>query len=76
MKNEVLKMIVKYLDVKGLVMELLDETLEKAIMEAVEKSETKVDDTFVPMIYPLVEAEILKQIEEKLDLEKILGLEE
>lgn len=76
MKNEVLKMIVKYLDVKGLVMELLDETLEKAIMEAVKKSETTVDDTFVPMIYPLVEAEILKQIETKLDLAKIFGLEE
>ena len=74
MKNKVLKLIVKYFNLKGFVVELLDDVVEEAVMKAVAESKTKVDDTFVPMIYPMIEKELIKQINDKLDLEKLLGL--
>lgn len=76
MKNKILKMVVKYFNLKGFIMELFDDVVEEAVMKAVAKSKTKVDDTFVPMIYPMIEEEILAQIDEKLDLSKIFGLNE
>ena len=76
MKTRILKMLVKYFNLKGFIVELLDNVVEEAVMKAVEKSETKIDDTFVPIVYPLIEKELLKQINEKLDLEKLLGLKD
>lgn len=76
MKNKILKLFLKHINLKGFIVELLDDVVESAVMEAVKKSKTQVDDTFVPMIYPLVEKELITQINEKLDLEKLLGLDE
>mgnify|MGYP003645263322 CR=1 FL=1 len=76
MKNKLLKMVVKYFNVKGFVKELVDDVLEEAVFTAVKKSKTTLDDKFAPMFYPLVETELLALIEEKLDMDKILKLED
>jgi len=76
MKIKILKLIVKYIDLKGLVLDLMDNVVEEILLKAVKESKTKIDDSFVPLVYPMVEKEILKIIEEKLDLNKIFKLEE
>lgn len=76
MKNKLLKMVIKYFNLKGFIKELVDDVLEEAVFTAVKKSKTQLDDKFAPMFYPLIETELLDLIEEKLDLEKIFKLDE
>jgi len=76
MKDKLLRMIFKYINIKGLLLDLIDNVLEEAVMKAVKKSTTKIDDAYAPIFYPILEVELLKVIDEKLDIEKLLGLKD
>lgn len=76
MKDKLLRMIFKYINIKGLLIDLIDNVLEEAVMNAVQKSTTKIDDAYAPIFYPILEKELLKVVENKLDIEKLLGLKE
>jgi hypothetical protein len=76
MKDKILKMVFKYINIKGLLVETIDVVLEEAVMNAVTKSTTKIDDAYAPIFYPILEKELLKLVEDKLDLEKLLGLKD
>jgi hypothetical protein len=76
MKEKALKIVVESIDLKKLAIGIFDEVLEEAVKSAVAKSPNKIDDALLPMLWPLIEAEFKKLVEEKLDLAKILKLEE
>ena len=74
MKEKILKLIVKYLNVKGLLTELVTEVVDEALDKVVADSSNPYDNMAKAAMWPVMEAELAKQIEEKVDLEKILGL--
>lgn len=47
---------------KALVVEMLEKVAEKAIMEAVAKSETKLDDVVAAALVPSLKAALIEQI--------------
>ncbi len=65
MKVDVKKLVLNSIDLEKLAFGIIDEVLEKALLEVVAKSENKIDDAAVAMIYPIVEAEIKKLISAK-----------
>lgn len=58
--NEAKVIAVKH--VKALTVELLEKVAEKAIMEAVEKSPTKLDDVVAAALVPSIKAALIEQI--------------
>jgi len=64
--------LIASIDLKGLANGLVDEVLEEALKKIVADSSNTVDDMLMAAIYPVLEAELKKVIEAKLDLEKIL----
>ena len=71
----VIKFVLKYINVKPMIKELVDVHLEKFVMDAVAKSKTKIDDAVVPLMYSALEKQALDSIE-KLDLEAMFKLNE
>lgn len=53
------------IDLVGLSNIVIDDLLEVAIKNAVEKSENKIDDAAVALILPIVKSEVKKLIAEK-----------
>ena len=64
-KELLIKILKDNVNLEGIVFALLDDVIEKALQEAVSKSENKIDD-MVMVIYPTLESEIKKLISEKL----------
>ena len=62
MKVDLVKLLLESIDIEKLAFALLDEVLEPALKNAVEKSTTKIDDAVVTMLYPIIEAEVKKLI--------------
>ena len=58
--NELNKTFLKLVNWIGLVDLIIDGIIEPALKSAVEKSETKLDDAAMAMIYPIVEVEAKK----------------
>jgi len=75
MLKSIAKFILKFVNVKGMLLELVDEKLEKEIDRIVAKTSNSWDDSAKALIYPVLEKELLEVINE-LDLEALLGLKE
>lgn len=61
--KEIAKKALKCIDLVGLSNVLIDDVIEKAINDAVLKSETKIDDAVVALLIPIVKAEVKKYLE-------------
>jgi len=66
MKVDVKKLLLDSVDLEKLAFGLIDDVIEVAIKEAVAKSETKIDDSVVALLYPIVEVEVKKLISAKI----------
>lgn len=75
MKKQVLELVVKYLDLKGLVKDVVTEVADEALQKAVKDSANPYDDMAYAALWPVVEVELEKLIEEKLDMSKLLGVD-
>ena len=73
--KKVVLFLLKYINIKPMLKELVDVHLEKFIMDAVKKSENKIDDAVVPLVYVAMEQEVLAKIE-ALDFEAMFKLKE
>lgn len=71
----VLRMILKYVDLKGLAKESIDIHLDALLERIVAKSKNTIDDSAKALLYPIVEAELLEMVE-RIDIEKLLGIKE
>lgn len=76
MKTKLLKLLVKYFNLKGLATELVTEVLDETLEGVVNNTSTPFDNMAKASLWPVVEEEAKKVIEAKLDLNKLLGLEE
>ena len=76
MKEKLLRAVVKYLNIKGLAKELVTEVADDLLTKVVEDSSTEFDDMAKAALWPVLEREAVKLIDEKLDMEAILGLKE
>ena len=76
MKNRILKMVVKYFNIKGFMSEMVTEIADEALEKVVQGSINPMDNMVKAALWPVLEEEIQKLIEEKLDLAKIFKLEE
>lgn len=65
MKVDVKKLLMDSIDFEKLFFAVIDEVLEKALMEVVEKTENKIDDAVMAMLYPIIEVEVKKLISAK-----------
>lgn len=66
MKVDIKKIVLESIDVEKLAFAIIDEALEPALKEAVLKSENKIDDSVMALLYPVIEAELKKVISEKI----------
>lgn len=66
MKVDIKKIVLESIDLEKLAFAIIDEALEPAIKEAVLKSENKIDDSVVALLYPIIEAEVKKIISAKI----------
>lgn len=76
MSDKLKKLAVASFDLKGFATGLVDEVIEEALKKVVTDSSNTIDDALFPILWPLLEEEAKKLIEEKLDLGDILGLPE
>ena len=75
MKKELLSILVESVDLKKLANGVLDNVIEEALKKVVADTTNPFDDMAMASLWPVLEAEVKKMIEEKLDLSKILGLD-
>ena len=76
MKNKVLLLVVKYFNIKGFMSEMVCEVLDEALDKVVKDTANPYDDMAKASLWPLLEGEAKKVIEDKLDLSKLLKLDE
>lgn len=76
MKNKLLKLVIKYFNIKGFITEVVCDVVDEALDNAVKRTDTQLDDMAKAALWPVVEEEAKKIIEEKLDMSKLLGVEE
>jgi len=76
MKKELLELLVASIDLKKLANGLVDEVVQKALEKVVADSANPIDDVIMAALWPVLEKEVKKLIEEKLDLAKILKSDE
>jgi len=75
MKDELLKTLIECIDLKKLANGIVDNVIEEAIKKVVADSANTIDDMAVAALWPLIEVEVKKLIEDKLDLAKLLKLD-
>ena len=76
MKTELLKLLVENINLKGLANGIIDEVIEVALKKVVADSSNPIDDVVMASLWPLLEKELKKLIDENLDLAAILGVNE
>jgi hypothetical protein len=76
MKEKLLKVAVESIDLKKLANGIIDEVIEEALKKVVADSENTFDDMAMGALWPVLEKEVKELIEEKLDMGKLLGLQE
>lgn len=76
MKEKLLKLVVKYINVKGLLKDLVTEVADELLEKAVNSSKTPFDNMAKASLWPVLEEEASKLIDDKLDLEKLFGLKQ
>jgi hypothetical protein len=75
MKKELLEILVQSVDLKKLANGVVDNVIEEALKKVVASTANPFDDMAMASLWPVLEIEVKKLIEEKLDLTKILGLD-
>tara|TARA_R110000782_G_scaffold189300_1_gene279245 strand:+ start:296 stop:529 length:234 start_codon:yes stop_codon:yes gene_type:complete len=75
MKKELLEILVQSVDLKKLANGVVDNVIEEALKKVVASTTNPFDDMAMASLWPVLEVEVKKLIEEKLDLTKILGLD-
>lgn len=73
MKEKILRLLIKRLDVKGLAIDLVADIVDEALEKLVKDSSNPYDNQVKSLLWPLIEAEVIARVE-KIDLEKLLGL--
>lgn len=73
MKEKILRLLIKRLDVKGLAIDLVADIVDEALEKLVQDSSNPYDNQVKSLLWPLIEAEVIARVE-KIDLEKLLGL--
>ena len=76
MKKELLKILADNVNLKGIAYDMIDEVLEEALKKVVADSSNPFDDMLMASVYPILEKEVKKLIDEHLDLDKLLKLDE
>jgi acetyl-CoA carboxylase alpha subunit len=76
MKEKLLPILVESIDLKKLANGIIDEVIEEALKKVVADSSNTIDDMVMASLWPLLEKEVKKLVEEKLDLGKILGMDD
>lgn len=71
----VFRMILKFVDLKGLTKEAIDIHLDAFLERVVANSKNTIDDSAKALLYPIVEKELLETVD-KIDLEKLFGIKE
>ncbi len=74
--KEALKVLAESVDLKKLANGLMIKVVGQALDNVVAKTENTLDDSMKAMLWPLLEEEVKKQVDEHLDLVKILKLDE
>lgn len=67
MDDKFKKIIKDNINLKGFAYSLIDEVLEPALKQLVLDSKSPIDDAMVGLIYPVLELEIKKKVDEFLD---------
>jgi len=75
MLKGIAKFILRFVDIKGMLLVLIDEKLEKEIDRIVGRTDNNWDNQAKMLIYPVLEKEMLKVVNE-MDIEALLGLKE
>lgn len=75
MKNELIKLLLESIDLKKLANGVVDNVVEEALKKVVADSSNPIDDMVMASLWPVLEIELKKLIEEHLDLSKILKLD-
>jgi len=75
MKEALLKTLVESINLKALANGIIDNVIEESLKKVVADSANPFDDMAMASLWPVLELEVKKMIEEKLDLTKILKLE-
>lgn len=65
-KDELVQILISNVNLKGIAFDLLDGVAGEALRNIVESSENKWDDALMASIYPVLEKELKRLIEEKL----------
>ena len=65
-KDELVQILISNVNLKGIAFDLIDGVAEEALRNIVESSENKWDDALMTSIYPVLEKELKRLIEEKL----------
>lgn len=76
MKRKIFKLIVKYIDLKGLLTEMVTEVMDETLDKVVADTSNPYDDMMKGAMWPVAEKELAKVIADKVDVEKWLGLKE
>lgn len=71
-----MNVLIKSIDLKALANGIVDEVVEESLKKVVADSSNPIDDMVMASLWPVLEVELKKVIDEKLDLSKILGLNE
>jgi hypothetical protein len=76
MKTKIFKLIVKYFNLKQFLKDMVNEVLDEALEKVVQSTATPFDNAAKAALYPEVEKALGEIIEEKVNVEKWLGVEE
>lgn len=74
MKEKMVELLVKSIDLKALANGIVDEVIQEALEKVVKDSSNTIDDAVMPLLWPLLEKEVKELIEKNLDLSKILKI--
>ena len=66
MKKKLIAILLKHFNLAGLFNDMLDEVLEPALQKVVDDTKTPFDNIAMASVYPVLEAEIKKSVNEKI----------
>jgi hypothetical protein len=65
-KQTAKEILLKNINIEGIVFDILDEVLEAALKEVVAKTSNQYDDMLMVTVFPLLEKEVKRLISEKI----------
>lgn len=76
MDKKLLLLLAQSIDLKKLANGIIDEVIEESLKKVVADSKNTFDDAAMAIVWPLLEVEVKRLVEEKLDLMTLLNLED